>query len=60
MYENICEAFNKGAGGKEEIGGSNPEVPSIYVGKPHVQSRKGRWNIGLLLKGAGNQEKGAI
>ena len=31
LYENIRGACNKGAGGKEEIQGSNPEIPSIYV-----------------------------
>ena len=34
VYENICGICNEGAGGKEEVkGGSNPDIPSIYVGE---------------------------
>ena len=34
VYENICNICNEGAKGKEEvIGGSNPDIPSIYVGE---------------------------
>ena len=33
VYENICAACNVGAGGKEEVTGSNPDIPSIYVGE---------------------------
>ena len=34
VYDNICNLFNEGARGKEEvIGGSNPIVPSIYIGE---------------------------
>ena len=34
VYENICNVCHVGASGKEEIsGGSNPDIPSIYVGE---------------------------
>ena len=33
MYENICGTCNTEAGSKEEVKGSNPDVPSIYVGE---------------------------
>ena len=33
VYENICGQCNKGAKGKEDVTGSNPEIPSIYVGE---------------------------
>ena len=33
VYENICADCNEGAGGKEEVTGSNPDIPSIYVGE---------------------------
>ena len=33
VYENICGTCNKGAKGKEEVVGSNPDIPSIYVGE---------------------------
>ena len=33
VYENICEKCNPGAGGKEEVTGSNPDHASIYVGE---------------------------
>ena len=33
VYENICSKCNIGAGSKEEVVGTDPEVPSIYVGE---------------------------
>ena len=34
VYENICGVCNEEAGGKEEVkGGSNPDIPLIYVGE---------------------------
>ena len=33
VYENVCAVCNEGAGGKDEVVGSNPDVPSIYVGE---------------------------
>ena len=33
MYENVFAVCKKGARGKEEVVGSNPDVPSFYVEK---------------------------
>ena len=33
VYENICNICNKGAGGKDEVVGADPNIPSIYVGE---------------------------
>ena len=33
VYENVCSICNVGAKGKEEVTGSNPDIPSIYVGE---------------------------
>ena len=33
VFENVCAVCNEGAGGKEEVVVSNPDVPSIYVGE---------------------------
>ena len=33
VYENIFNICNKGAGGKDEVVGADPDIPSIYVGE---------------------------
>ena len=50
VYENICGDCNKGAKGKDEVVGSNPDVPSIYVGETSrtiFERAKEHWGAAL-------------
>ena len=52
VYENICAECNEGAGGKEEVTGSNPDIPSIYVGETSRTILKEQMNTGEQPGGA--------
>ena len=56
VHENICGVCNEGLWGKEEVkGGSNPDIPSIYVGETSrtIFERAGEhWGAALGSKAA--------
>ena len=47
LYENICGACNPDAGSKEEVKGSNGDIPTIYVGETSRTVQEREFNIGL-------------
>ena len=61
VYENICNICNERASGKEEIiGGSNPDIPSIYVGESSrtiFERAKEHWEA---AEGSAKAKAGAI
>ena len=58
VYENICAACNVGAGGKEEVTGSNPDIPSIYGGvtsRTIFERANEHWGAARGSKAAGDK-----